>query len=120
MLVDYVHVYSYAVTSIPDVPTGLSETASGTQVALSWSPANGATNYNVKRSMTNGGPYAIVGSTASTSYTDTGLANGTTYYYVVSAVNSFWRKHQFISNQRHDNGSVGESGVEQTDHGEFR
>jgi len=88
MLVDYVHVYSYVV-SVPDVPTGLSATPGGTQVVLSWSPANGATNYHVKCSTTNGGPYATIGSTATTSYTNTGLANGTSYYYVVSAVNSF-------------------------------
>ena len=89
MLVDYVHVYNYVVTSAPDAPTGLSATAGGTQVVLSWSPPNGATNYNVKSSTTNGGPYTLIGSTAATSYTNTGLANGTTYYYVVSAVNSF-------------------------------
>ena len=63
--------------------------AGGTQVALSWSASNGATNYNVKSSTTNGGPYTTIGSTAATSYTNTGLANGTTYYYVVSAVNSY-------------------------------
>ena len=89
MLVDYVHVYSYAVTSIPNVPTGLSVTPGGTQVVLSWSPSNGATNYNVKSSTVNGGPYTTIGSTAATSFTNTGLANGTTYYYVVSAVNSY-------------------------------
>ena len=89
MLVDYVHVYGYVTTSVPDVPTGLSATAGGTQVVLSWSPSNGATNYNVKFSTTNGGPYLTIGNTAATSYTNTGLANGIPYYYVVSAVNSF-------------------------------
>ncbi len=89
MLVDYVHVYSYVTTSVPDVPTGLSAAPGGTQVVLNWSSANGATNYNVKFSTTNGGPYTTIGSTAATTYTDTGLANGTNYYYVVSAVNSF-------------------------------
>jgi beta-glucanase (GH16 family) len=89
MLVDYVHVYSYVASSVPDVPTGLSAVAGGTQMVLSWSPANGATNYNIKSSTTNGGPYTTIGSTAATSFTNTGLANGTTYYYVVSAVNSF-------------------------------
>jgi len=89
MLVDYVHVYNYVVSSVPDAPTGLSATAGGTQVVLSWSPSTGATNYSVKFSTTNGGPYTTIGSTATTSYTSTGLANGTTYYYVVSAVNSF-------------------------------
>jgi beta-glucanase (GH16 family) len=89
MLVDYVHVYSYMTTSVPDVPTGLSVAPAGTQVVLSWSPSNGATNYNVKSSTTNGGPYITIGSTSATSFTNTGLANGTTYYYVVSAVNSY-------------------------------
>jgi beta-glucanase (GH16 family) len=87
--VDYVRVYDYVASAIPDAPTGLSATAGGTQVALSWSTAAGATNYNVKCSTTNGGPYTTIASTATTSYTNTGLANGTTYYYVVSAANSF-------------------------------
>jgi beta-glucanase (GH16 family) len=89
MLVDYVRVYSYVASSVPDAPTGLSAAAGNTQVALNWSASTGATNYNVKSSTTNGGPYTTIGSTATTSFTNTGLANGTTFYYVVSAVNSF-------------------------------
>jgi len=54
---------------------------------LSWSASSGATSYNVKRSTTSGGPYTTIASPTTTSYTDTGLTNGTTYYYVVSAVN---------------------------------
>jgi len=89
MTVDYVRVYEYVVSSIPDAPTGLSATPGGTQVALSWLTSAGATKYNVKFSTTNGGPYTTIASTAATSYTHTGLANGTTYYYVVSAENGF-------------------------------
>ena len=48
--------------------------------------AAGASSYNIKRSTVPGGPYTSVGTTASTSYSNTGLANGTTYYYVVSAM----------------------------------
>jgi len=87
--VDYVRVYDYVVSAVPDAPIGLSATAGGTQVALSWATSSGATNYSVKSSTTNGGPYTTIASTAATSYTNTGLANGTTYYYVVSAANSF-------------------------------
>ncbi len=87
--VDYVRVYDYVVSWVPDAPTGLSATAGGTQVVLSWPTSAGATNYNVKFSTTNGGPYTTIASTATTTYTNTGLANGTAYYYVVSAVNSF-------------------------------
>jgi hypothetical protein len=56
-------------------------------VALSWSAPSGATSYNVQRSTTNGGPYTSIATPTTTSYTDTGVTNGTTYYYVVAAVN---------------------------------
>jgi fibronectin type 3 domain-containing protein len=39
----------------------------------------------VKRALVSGGPYIGVACSTSTTYTDTGLSNGTTYYYVVSA-----------------------------------
>ena len=53
-----------------------------------WNASLGAAAYNLKRSTTNGGPYGPLLSSTGTSCTDTGLANGTTYYYVVSAVNT--------------------------------
>ena len=74
--------------SPPSAPTGLSATAGNAQVSLSWTASTGATSYNVKRSTTNGGPYSTVASPTGTSYTNTGLTNGTTYYYVVTAVNA--------------------------------
>ncbi len=73
--------------SPPAAPTGLTATPGNAQVALTWTASAGATSYNVKRATVSGGPYAVVASPASTSYTNTGLTNGTTYYYVVSAVN---------------------------------
>src|SRR5690348_8525989 len=75
--------------SAPASPTGPSVKAGNAQVSLSWAPISGAVSYNVKRSTTSGGPYTIIatGITA-TSYLDTSVTNGTTYYYVVSAVNS--------------------------------
>lgn len=70
-------------------PASLNATAgSSGQVTLSWPASTGATSYHVKRSLVSGGPYVSVGCTTSTSYTDSGLANGTTYYYVVSAAYS--------------------------------
>jgi subtilase family serine protease len=74
--------------SLPAAPTGLTATAGNAQVSLTWTASTGATSYNVKRATTSGGPYSTVGSSASTSFTNTGLTNGTTYYYVVTAVNS--------------------------------
>lgn len=70
----------------PTAPTGLSATLNNGQVNLSWSASSSATSYNVERSLTSGGPYTTVANTSGTSYTDTGLLNGTNYYYVVSAV----------------------------------
>ncbi|HWY32531.1 MAG TPA: glycosyl hydrolase [Candidatus Acidoferrum sp.] len=67
------------------VPTGLSATAGNAQVTLNWSPAGGATSYNVQSSTNEGGPFSAIASPMTTSYTNTGLVNGTTYYYVVSA-----------------------------------
>jgi hypothetical protein len=72
-------------------PTPINLTVTATNyglVSLAWSMSAGATSYNVKRSPSHGGPYATIGSAASTSYNDTSVANGTTYYYVVSAVNA--------------------------------
>jgi pectate lyase len=74
----------------PAAPTGLAATAGNAQVTLNWNASSGASSYNVKRSTTSGGPYTTIATgVTSTSYTNTGLANGTTYFYVVSAVNSF-------------------------------
>lgn len=72
----------------PAAPTGLSATASSqTQVNLSWSAVSGATSYTILRSTTSGGPYSSVGTSATTSFSNTGLACNTTYYYVVTASN---------------------------------
>jgi fibronectin type 3 domain-containing protein len=72
----------------PAAPTGLTAIAGNSQVALTWSASTGATSYNVKRSTTSGGPYTTVNSPTVTNYTNTGLTNGTNYYYVVSAVSA--------------------------------
>ena len=74
--------------TIPPVPTGLQATAGNALVSLTWNASSGATSYNVKRSTTNGGPYTTIASPTTASYTNTGLTNGTHYYYVVTAVNS--------------------------------
>ena len=75
-------------SSPPAVPTGLAATPGDTQVALAWNASSGASSYNVKRATTSGGPYTTVASPTSTTFTNTGLTNGTTYFYVVTAVNS--------------------------------
>jgi hypothetical protein len=72
----------------PAAPTGLTATPGNTQVALTWNASGGATAYDVKRSTVSGSGYAVVSSPTATNYTNTGLTNGTTYYFVVSAKNA--------------------------------
>jgi glycosyl hydrolase family 44/fibronectin type III domain protein len=72
----------------PPTPTGLTATPGNLQVALTWNASTGATSYHVKRGTAQGGPYTTVESPTSPSVTDPGLTNGTTYHYVVSAVNA--------------------------------
>jgi Abnormal spindle-like microcephaly-assoc'd, ASPM-SPD-2-Hydin len=60
-------------------------------VNLSWSSgASAVVGYNVYRSATSGGPYDKLNSTldANTSYIDSSVQAGTTYYYVSTAVDS--------------------------------
>jgi alpha-L-rhamnosidase len=52
---------------------------------LVWPTSAGASAYRIQRATTSGGPYAtVIGSTPGSSYVDTGLNNGTTYYYVIT------------------------------------
>ncbi len=70
----------------PTAPTALDTTAvTDTQVDLTWNPANdpesGVASYNVYRDN------ALIGTSTTTSFTDTGVQAFTTYTYEVSAVN---------------------------------
>lgn len=68
----------------PPAPTGLTATAVGTgRIDLSWNAVGGATEYHVYRSTTSGSGYVQVGTTANTTFSDTGLTGGVTYFYVV-------------------------------------
>ncbi len=72
----------------PAVPTGVgASAASASQINVSWTASSGATSYTVSRSTTSGGPYSSVGTSTTTSFSNTGLSCNTTYYYVVSASN---------------------------------
>ncbi|HEV8630755.1 MAG TPA: pre-peptidase C-terminal domain-containing protein [Thermoanaerobaculia bacterium] len=72
----------------PAAPTGLTATAaSATQINLSWTASAGATSYTILRSTTSGGPYSSVGTSTSTSFSDTTASCNTTFFYVVTASN---------------------------------
>jgi hypothetical protein len=74
----------------PASPMGVSATPGNGSVTISWSPVSGATGYNVYEAPNSFGETDIPVATNinATSYVNTGLANGTTYYYKVAAVNS--------------------------------
>ncbi|HUY14245.1 MAG TPA: hypothetical protein VMX16_11545 [Terriglobia bacterium] len=59
-------------------------------VSLSWtaSTSTGILGYNVYRSLTSGGPYSKLNSTpvSGTTYLDSSVIAGQTYYYVATAV----------------------------------
>ncbi|MEI8340806.1 MAG: glycosyl hydrolase [Verrucomicrobiota bacterium] len=74
--------------SPPSIPTGLTAALGNAQVTLDWTDSTGSpASYNVRRSLSSGGPYTIITSASTSSWTDTNVTNGLTYYYVVSAVN---------------------------------
>jgi len=74
--------------AMPPVPQNLVATAAGQMVVLTWPAVRGAANYNIKRSLTSGGPYTSLGTACTPGYTDVAVTNGTPYYYVVAAVNA--------------------------------
>ncbi len=75
--------------SIPAAPTTFTAIPSNGQVTLNWSASQAATGYTLQRSAAKGGPYSdLAAGVTSTAYTDIGLRNGSTYYYVVSASNT--------------------------------
>ena len=77
-----------AAPTAPSAPLNLTATGGNQQVSLAWTASTGATSYNVKRAVSNGGPYTTVASPAGTGYTDTTVTNATIYYYVVTAVSA--------------------------------
>ena len=77
-----------AVPTKPSTPTNVIAIAGDAQISITWTASSGAVTYNVKRSTIAGGPYTQIAAPATASYTDTPLVVGTTYYYVISAVNA--------------------------------
>lgn len=77
--------------TVPSAPTGVTATAGDGQVTTTWDAVTDATSYNIYWSTTSG-----VTKTSGTKITDatspyshTERTNGTPYYYVVTAVNSY-------------------------------
>ena len=75
----------------PAPPAGLAAVPGNARVTMSWDIVPGATTYNLWRGTSHGGPYTpVTGNIGAVNlgYTDVGLANNITYYYVVTANNA--------------------------------
>ena len=73
----------------PAAPTGVSASpVSASQIAVSWTASSGATSYKVQRSPDGSSAWNQVGTSTTTSFTDTGLSPATTYFYRVIASNN--------------------------------
>ena len=82
-------------TAAPPTPTGFSGQPGDGQVALGWVGTSSAASYNLYRSTNAAGPFTqLVTGIGLTSYLDTSLTDNTTYYYKVTAVNSFGESAQ--------------------------
>lgn len=94
-LVSGIEITSGAACTVPTVPGALTATAaSSSQINLSWtaSTSSCAVSYNVFRSTTSGFTPStsnrIASALTGTTFSDTGLAASTTYFYLVQATNS--------------------------------
>ena len=75
--------------TLPGVPSSVTAAGTDNSVKVTWAAVPGATSYTVYQCAGAGcTPTAIAGSTASTSYTATGLALGTVYSFTVAASNA--------------------------------
>lgn len=73
---------------IPLTPTGLTAVPGNRQVTLNWTATANAVSYKIYRSTTAGAEGSVVQSEfIGTSWTNTGLTNGTRYFYKIRAQN---------------------------------
>lgn len=73
----------------PTAPSGVNVSVSGTGIQLSWTAVPAATGYTIKRATSPGGTFTTIAMGVSAmSYSDFPAADGTTYYYTVTATNA--------------------------------
>jgi beta-lactamase superfamily II metal-dependent hydrolase len=78
-------------TQAPSPPANLTATAGKRRIALSWSASTdnvGVTGYRLWRGSSASGPFTQIATTTGTTYTNSGLTSGSTWYYYVTAVDA--------------------------------
>lgn len=82
-----IEIIANSTNNAPATPSGVTATVGSGYINLNWSAPSGATQFRVKRSTVNGGPYTLIASNLfGASYIDTSVVPAS-YYYVVSAAN---------------------------------
>ena len=83
-------------TTSPAVPAGLQVgSASPAGIELAWDAVAGDPSlhgYEVRRSETSGGPYTTIATTSDSTFADTGVTEGQTYFYVVRSVDESFNR----------------------------
>ena len=77
--------------SPPETPTGVivTNTSSSTSLIITWNGVSGATSYKAYRATSVNGPFTTaVYNDTNNGFEDTGLSQGTTYYYEIAAIGS--------------------------------
>ena len=80
---------SKTVTPKPAAPVvKIGHSATSGKPMLTWNAVDGAASYKVYRATAKNGAYSVINTTKALTYTNTGAALGTTYYYKVEALNA--------------------------------
>ncbi len=84
---DYHPINNMRIHYLARLLSGLAAAADDSQITLTWDLMNGTSKYNVYRSTKDGdGVHGTQIANVSSPYVDSGLTNGTTYFYVVTLV----------------------------------
>ncbi len=78
-------------TTPPTAPSNLTGSPAKRKIMLTWSASSdnvGVTGYQIWRATSVSGPFNQIVTTTNTSYTNTGLISGTTYFYYVTATDA--------------------------------
>ena len=79
---------SVSTITYPATPTGLGASITGPQsISISWSTVTGASSYTLQRATSSSGPWTQAYTGSNTSFADSNLQAGTTFYYEVCANN---------------------------------
>jgi len=71
-------------TAQSGTPGGLSARPGDRKIELSWSYVDAPVTWNVKRSLSDSGPYSLISSLRTNAFSDTSVSNGIPYYYRIT------------------------------------